>query len=184
MIMRRISSILVAAVVLITVAYGGKDRTMKKIILAVTLCSLAFVLATAQRRQTVKEVQITAQIVAKQPSNKAHVLDLTRKGTIYTIASDVDYNRVLVRTSKGEMTIAELLKKSGKSISGKLRVGVTSDMRTQKLGLRRIGGGLNWSCGDLACACTGDDDCNELFTFGPCGPIAVCYPDGCICIRL
>jgi len=162
---------------------------MKKIILAVTLLSLTLVFATAQRRQTIKpeikQEQVTVQTMARQPASKAYVLDLTRKGTIYNIASDVDYNRVRVRTSKGDMTIAELLKKSGKNISGKLRVGMTSDIRIQKLGLARAGGGaLNYSCGDLACSCSGDDDCNDLFSTDKCGPIAVCYPDGCVCIRI
>jgi len=82
------------------------------------------------------------------------------------------------------MTVADLIKKSGKNITGKVRVGMTSDIRTQKLGLaRRVGGGgrLNFSCGDLACVCSGDDDCNDLFTSTNCGPIAVCYEDGCFC---
>jgi hypothetical protein len=162
---------------------------MKTFILAITLLSLTFVFATAQRRQPIKpeikQEQVTVQTMARQPASKAYVLDLTRRGTIYNIASDVDYNRIRVRTSKGDMTIAELLKKSGKNITGKLRVGMTSDIRIQKLGLARIGGGgLNYSCGDLACSCSGDDDCNDLFSSDKCGPIAVCYPDGCVCIRI
>lgn len=158
---------------------------MKKIILAVTLLSLTFVVATAQRKQTIKQEQVTVQTIERRPASKAYVLDLTRKGTIYNIASDVDYNRVRVRTSKGDMTISELLRKSGKNISGKLRIGMTSDIRIQKLGLSRVGGGaLNYSCGDLACSCTGDLDCNDLFSSDKCGPIAVCYPDGCVCIRI
>ena len=156
---------------------------MKKIILAGTVLSLAFSFSTAQKKP-IKQVQVTAQTVARQPTKKPYVLDLTRKGTIYSLAAGVDYNRVVVRTSKGDLTVAELIKKSGKNISGNLRVAMTSDMRTQKLNLTRVGGGrLNYDCGDLACVCTGDDDCNDLFTSDKCGPIAVCYPDGCICIR-
>jgi hypothetical protein len=162
---------------------------MKTFIVAITLLSLTFVFATAQRRQPIKpeikQEQVTVQTMARQPASKAYVLDLTRRGTIYNIASDVDYNRIRVRTSKGDMTIAELLKKSGKNITGKLRVGMTSDIRIQKLGLARIGrGGLSYDCGNLACSCSGDDDCNDLFSSDKCGPIAVCYPDGCVCIRI
>lgn len=165
---------------------------MKKIILAVTLLSLAFSFTTAQknesvgpRKSTIKQVEVTAKTIAARPASKAYALDLTRKGTIYNLAADVDYSRVRVRTAKGEITMADLLKKSGKSISGKLRVGMTSDIRTQKLGLTRARGGtLNFSCGDTACVCTGDDDCNDLFTTDLCGPIAVCYPDGCVCLRI
>jgi hypothetical protein len=170
---------------------GRKARTMKKMILAVALLSLTFgsissqKKTTPQRKPAIKQVQVTTRAVA----SKGYAVDLTRGGTMYNLASGVDYNRVQVHTSKGDMTVAELIKKSGKNISGPLRVGLTSDVRTMKLGLTRrpggIGGrgGLNYDCGDLACACTGDDDCNDLFTSDKCGPIAICYPDGCICIR-
>lgn len=154
---------------------------MKKIILAVTLLSLAFSLSIAQKR--VKQVQVTSKSIAARPAGKAYSIDLTRAGTIYNVASGVDYNRIQVHTSKGDMTMAELLKKSGKNISGPLRVGMTSDIRAQRLNLGPRRGGLNYDCGDLACACTGDEDCNDLFTSGKCGPVAVCYPDGCVCLR-
>ena len=157
---------------------------MKKIILTVTLLALAFSFTAAQKKP-LKQVQVTSQTVARQPAGKAYVLDLTRSGTIYNVAAGTDYSRVQVRTSKGEMTVAELLKKSGKNVSGKLRIGLTSDIRAQRLSLGRPGGGggrLNYSCSDLACACTGDDDCNDMFESGKCGLIAVCYPDGCICL--
>jgi hypothetical protein len=162
---------------------------VKKTILVVALLSLVFGLALgqkkspAQRKPALKQVQVTARAV----SSKSYSADLTRSGTMYNLASGVDYNRVQVHTSKGDMTVAELIKKSGKNISGPLRVGLTSDVRTMRLGLGRrvgVGGGrLNFDCGELACSCSGDDDCNDLFTSDKCGPIAICYPDGCICIR-
>jgi hypothetical protein len=159
----------------------------KNIILAMTLLTLAFGSATAQKRTTsqrkpaIKQVQVTARAVA----SKGYAVDLSRSGTMYNLASGVDYSRVQVHTSNGDMTVAELIKKTGKNISGPLRVGLTSDVRTMKLGLtRRVGGGgLNFDCGALACVCTGDDDCNDLFSSTKCGPIAICYPDGCVCIR-
>lgn len=166
---------------------------MKKIILAVTLALLASGSAfgqkntTPQRKPAIKQVQVTSQLVSRQPASKAYTLDLTRKGTIYNLATGIDYSRVRVRTAKGDMTMSELIQKSGKSISGALRVGMTSDIRTQKLNLsRRPGGsgGLNFSCQNLVCVCTGDQDCNDLFTSDVCGEIAICYPDGCICIRI
>jgi hypothetical protein len=164
---------------------------MKKMILSMAILSLAFGAMTAQRGTTaqrkpaIKQVQITTRTVAKQPAGKAYALDLTRGGTMYNLAAGVDYSRVQIRTPKGDMTVAELIKKSGKNISGPLRVGMTSDIRTMRLGLkRRVGGGLSFECGGLACVCTGDEDCNDLFTSDNCGPIAICYPDGCVCIRI
>jgi hypothetical protein len=157
---------------------------MKKIILAVTLLSLAFSFTTAQKKSAIKHVPVTAATIAGQPTGKAYMMDLTRKGTIYSLAAGIDYSQVRVRTSKGEMTMADLLKKAGKSVSGKLRVGMPSDMRTQKLGLTRISGGpLNYNCSGILCTCTGDDDCNDMFTKEACS-IALCPDDGCWCINL
>jgi len=166
---------------------------MKKITLAIALLLMTFGSTTAQkgttaqRKPAIKQVQVTAQTVARQPASKAYTLDLTRKGMIYNLASGVDYSRVRVRTAKGDMTMTELIQKSGKTITGALRVGMTSDIRTQKLSLSRRpggGGGLNFSCQNLVCVCTGDQDCNDLFTSDLCGDIAICYPDGCVCLRI
>jgi hypothetical protein len=172
---------------------GRKARIMKKTTLAIAILLMAVgstaaqKSTTAQRRPAIKQVQVSIQAVSRQPASKAYTLDLTRKGTIYNLASGVDYSRVRVRTAKGDMTMAELIQKSGKSISGALRIGMTSDIRTQKLSLSRRpagGGGLNFSCQNLVCVCTGDQDCNDLFTSDLCGDIAICYPDGCVCLRI
>lgn len=162
---------------------------MKKFILALALLSLAgftFAQKTDPKKNSVKQVQVTGRAITARPAGKSYLLDLTRKGTIYNLAADVDYSRVQVRTSKGEMTMADLLKKTGKTISGKLRVGMTSDIRAQKLALSRIGGGtLNiYNCDGLLCSCSGDDDCNDMFTKGGCGDIAVCDERGCWCLRI
>jgi len=159
---------------------------MKRILAALALLVIAIGFTSGQKKP-ITQVQVTSQMVKRQPGTKAYTLNLTKSGTIYTVANGVDYSKVSVHTEKGDMTVADLIKKSGKNITGKVRVGMTSDIRTQKLGLaRRVGGGgrLNFSCGDLACVCSGDDDCNDLFTSTNCGPIAVCYEDGCFCLRL
>ncbi len=154
---------------------------MKKLVLVLSLVILSFGLTAGQKRPSIKQVQITSQTVGKQSTS----IDLTSKGTIYTLAAGVDYSRIRVRTSKGEMTMADLLKKTGKSVSGKLRVGMTSDIRTQKLNLTRMSGRtLNFSCEGILCTCSGDDDCNDMFTRGGCGDIAVCDEHGCWCFRL
>lgn len=163
---------------------------MKKIGLALTLLSLSFSFIIAQKETTtkrapVKEVGVTAKTVAAQPTGKSYQLDLTRKGTIYNLAAGVDYSRVQIHTSKGDMTMAELLKKTGKTVSGKLRVGLTSDIKGQKLALARVGGvALNYNCEGILCTCTGDVDCNDMFTKEACGDIAACDERGCWCFRL
>ncbi len=134
-------------------------------------------------RKPIKQVEVSARTVKSQPRGKHYMMDLTKAGTIYNLAADADTSQVQVRTAKGNMTVAELVQKSGKTITGPLRVGMTSDIRAQKFGTRVGAGRLNYDCGDLACACTGDEDCNDLFLSDKCGPIAVCYPDGCICLR-
>ena len=162
---------------------------MKKIGLALTLLSLAFSFGIAQKvapkKIPIKQVPVTARTVATRPAGKSYLLDLTRKGTIYNLAGDVDYSRVQVRTSKSELTMADLLKKTGKTVTGKLRIGLTSDIRTQNLGLARISSGtLNYNCEGILCSCTGDEDCNNMFTKEACGDIAACDERGCWCFRI
>jgi hypothetical protein len=162
---------------------------MKKSILVVALllaaCSSTTAQKPAEEPKPVKTVQVTAETIAKQPTGQTYVLDLTNTGVIYSVDANVDYNRVRVRTTKGEMTITEALRKSGKPISGPFRIGTKSDMRTQKLGITRAGGGTsNYYCDSVICTCTDDVDCNNMFTFGWCGNVAVCYPDGCFCLVL
>jgi hypothetical protein len=163
---------------------------MKKTILALTLLSFAFSLIAAQKNETekktpIKQVGVTAREVAARPARKAYVLDLSRKGTIYTFAADVDYSRVQIHTSKGQMTMAELLQKTGRTVTGKVRIGMTSEIRTMKLGLARIGGGpLNYNCEGILCSCSGDADCTDMFTKEACGDIAACDERGCWCFRL
>ena len=122
-----------------------------------------------------RQVEVTAKIIATQPQGKAYTLDLTRPGTIYKLAADVDYNRIDVHTLKGNRTMAELLKKAGKSFSGELRIGMTGDIHNLIVGQHRLSrGGLNYHCEGLVCVCNSDDDCNDLFTSGVCGPIGMC----------
>jgi hypothetical protein len=159
---------------------------MKKVTIAITFLVIAFSLSLAQRTVPPARTKVvSAKTVSGLPAGKKYEVDLTRKGTIYNLAADVDYSRVRVRTAKGEMSMADLLKKTGKTMTGKVRVGMTSDIRSQKLGLARLGGGrLNFNCEGLLCSCSGDDDCNDMFTTGGCGDIAVCDERGCWCLRI
>jgi hypothetical protein len=45
------------------------------------------------------------------------------------------------------------------------------------------GGGHNYTCEGLQCTCTGDIDCNDMFSDGVCGDIASCNDDVCKCLK-
>ena len=40
-----------------------------------------------------------------------------------------------------------------------------------------------FQCSQRFCACSGDEDCNDMFTTNVCGPYAICFGDLCICYR-
>jgi hypothetical protein len=109
--------------------YGRKARTMKKIILAVTLLTLAFSFSTAQKTAPIEKVQVTARTIARQPADQPYRIDLTRNGRIYVLAAGIDYSRVRIRTSKGEVAMSDMVKPLRRT--GKLLVGTLSDMRVQ-----------------------------------------------------
>jgi hypothetical protein len=45
------------------------------------------------------------------------------------------------------------------------------------------GRGLGFACGPAGCVCTGDADCNDMFSTSVCGPYAVCIDNVCWCSR-
>lgn len=46
-------------------------------------------------------------------------------------------------------------------------------------------GSSEFTCEGLACTCSGDDDCNDMFTSNVCGDLAYCDADTgeCHCLR-
>lgn len=175
---------------------------MKKIAIAITLLVLAvlsFSLTPAQKtasRETIKRVQVTSREITRQPAGKVYVVDLSSKGTIYTLDGNLDYNRVRVRTSKGELTVQDVISKSG--ARGRLLVGTPSDMLTSGLrslsmsskALSRGSGAKFIGCDGAICICTGDDDCNKMLSPGgdcPEGSYVYCWGSGasaaCVCVR-
>lgn len=158
---------------------------MKKLTLAVTILVLLLGLALGQKKPTIKQVNVTAQTVMRRPAKTGYVLNLTRRGTLYNLAEDVDNSRIQIHSAKGSVTMADLIKSSGQDLHGKAVVGLISDIRAMKIGSGRTGGGLNFTCGAAACVCHGDEDCNHLFSTNSCGPFAVCFISGgsvvCVC---
>jgi hypothetical protein len=147
---------------------------MRKTILAVIALSLAFSFTTAQK-QTVKQVEVKSQTIAAQPKGKSYALDLSRKGTIYNLPADADISRVRIRTAKGEVALSDLVQKTDKR--GQLMVGLAVDFRGMKLNLGSPGSpgsSARYTCEGLKCKCTGDADCNDMFSAGVCGDVASC----------
>lgn len=65
---------------------------------------------------------------------------------------------------------------------------VSSDSCVSQIATRP-GTGLGFTCSGLRCTCSGDDDCNDMFSTGLCGDVAQCYEDSnggvrCECLRL
>jgi hypothetical protein len=148
---------------------------MKRIITALLLLlfALSFSFTAAQKTSPVKRIEVSSRTIASKRRGQSYVMDFTRKGTVYSLAAGSDYRRVRVHTSKGDRQISELLK--GRTIKGNLIVGRTADLRGTRLGLVRPTVVMQYNCDDPAvCTCSGDDDCNDLFSSGKCGDIASC----------
>jgi hypothetical protein len=59
--------------------------------------------------------------------------------------------------------------------------------RRTAVGVRGVFGGvktLGYTCSGLMCTCSGDADCNDMFTSDVCGDVAVCDENGCSCLRI
>ncbi|TLY17382.1 MAG: hypothetical protein E6K69_02185 [Nitrospirae bacterium] len=137
----------------------------------------------------VTTIRVTATDIAKLPAKTPYILDLTRQGVIYecdSTAARIDFSRVAVRTAKATTPIATLMNGPLKSrvtsqwSSSRFRMGSSSSFGRIKVGPR----GTNFSCEGAQCTCTGDADCNDMFSSGVCGDIAVCNETGCTCLTL
>jgi hypothetical protein len=58
---------------------------------------------------------------------------------------------------------------------------VVPQLRTGRGGLGF--GGLSFTCGGWGCVCSGDDDCNDMFSSNVCGPWGICIDNYCYCSR-
>jgi hypothetical protein len=148
---------------------------------------------------TVRKIQVTSQTLASLQAGKSYVIDLSRKGTVYNVASGVDYSRIQVRNAAGKvMTLNELINKGGSkakkpSAGQPLVLGTVKDLRTTKNTTGRSPasrGSRIIACDGGVCACTGEDDCIDMLgENGVCGMDAFAYCSGygndtwCVCIR-
>ena len=139
-----------------------------------------------------KPVQVTAQAISSQPAGKHYVIDLTRRGAIYDVAAGVDYGRVEVRTSNGDIALNDFVRGRGFSTGERLLLG-SSLGDLVNLIPPNAGGFAEASCQGGECSCTGRKDCSDLSKSGKCksGPNdAICGKGygggsgwGCICSK-
>jgi hypothetical protein len=173
---------------------------MKRISIVFILALTLLVSVQSQTRQSVSlnKVQVTAQTIINQQAGKPYVIDLSRKGTVYNVASGVDYSRIQLRNSAGKLiTLTDLFNKAGsraKNLAANktLVFGAVSDLRAMVSGGSGIATRPNQiiACDGRVCICTGDDDCNILMSPGggcPEGSWVYCSGSGssafCVCVR-
>ncbi len=68
-----------------------------------------------------------------------------------------------------------------RSVQGRPLLNIAPVQATELQSLRR--GSLNFQCGGFGCVCTGDADCNDMFSTNVCGRAAVCIGLYCYCER-
>lgn len=157
---------------------------MKKFVIATTLLIIAFSFGSAQKNQTAaKRKTVSAATISRLPAGRTYEVDLRNKGTLYNFEGNAtDFSRVTVRTAAGVKTLAELFNQSKTDTKGPLTIGTPGDLRTLKL--KTASAALNYSCEGIFCGCSGDKDCNDMFSGAACGPIAWCNENTgkCYCI--
>lgn len=134
-------------------------------------------------------LSITAEDVNRLSPGENVVLDV-RRAVAYSIDNSqgtVDLDRIAIRTADGMTTARRLATQRNLPLKGVFRVGAPATVA----GTLSTAGGIKPTalieCSLLACSCSGDVDCNILFSGGKCGDIAFCTTDGetqCFCLKL
>ena len=129
------------------------------------------VVQTTQKKSftSLQTTRINAQTVKALSRGKKVVADLTKRGVVYEFdagAGHIDFNRVVVRTVKGEVTIGSWLETM--IPKDKLR-GFKYTTQSFRLGTRRTGRlsttlpkTSNFECKPDSCLCKGLEDCEDL----------------------
>ena len=162
-----------------------------RLLTLIALSLIALVFGFGQSRKLPQSVEVTSKVILSQPAGKPYVVDLTRNGRIYNVSADVA-NRIQLRTSKGKMSLTDLMEKLGLTTSKfhasrTFRIGTPSDLSAvnsrRTLEARRTGSsGMNLKCGPLICTCDPDieGDCNgRVFFCGTPMVCAVCEDEDC-----
>ena len=103
------------------------------------------------------------------PGGTIYIVDLTQRGVIYEFdpqAGQIDFNRVKVRTARGEVVVGSFLETT--FLKDKL-AGFKYKSQPFSLATRPPGtlqnpptGTSNFNCGPGVCVCKGDRDCSDL----------------------
>src|SRR5215510_613017 len=146
---------------------------------------------------SLRRIQVNAQTITALPSGKNYIVDLTQRGVIYEFspqAGQIDFNRVRVRTARGEVEISSFLETN--YLIDKL-AGFKYKSQAFSLATRPPGtlqnppaDTTNFKCSAIRCACNGTFDCNDLiFNTSLCGGPIFCAPNPatgekvCVCER-
>ena len=148
-------------------------------------------------RTTVRRIQVNAQTIAALPSDKKYVVDLTQRGVKYEFdqkAGQIDFDRVTVRTTRGEVAIGSFLEKNlpkdklpalkNTSLALILVTRATGTVQTPLANPSKI-----IDCRtDPYCTCEGESACQELLDSTLCGGESICVnqpnqPVFCVCRR-
>lgn len=150
--------------------------------------------------QRIKQIRVSSADIARLPIGKSFLVDLTRRGTIYHFnpaTGSIDYPRVRVRTTVGEVTLEAWLKKrlppsiGDRWRSRRFRVGMIRDLATfNNSGSKQRPPTQAYEHEDGVCHCTGDDDCNNMFSDDVCiDGTSFCFDDDptrpqcfCLCV--
>ena len=112
-------------------------------------------------------MQVTAQTLASQQAGRPYVIELTRRGAIYDVAAGVDYGRVEVRTSNGDIALNKFLRQRGYSARGRLLLGNSLGDLVNLLP-PDAGPVAEAHCAEKTCSCVGRKDCSDLSRSGKC----------------
>ena len=177
---------------------------MKRIMIIATLVVFTLALAgfstptvqTPGGTSTLRRIQVNAQTITALPAGKKYVVDLTKRGVKYEFdpkAGQIDFTRVMVRTARGDVTMASFLEKI---IPKDKLSGFKYSSQSFSLGTRLPGTvqtplantSKEFSC-DIydTCYCEGESDCQTLLNWRVCGGGLVCITLGdrlfCSCQR-
>ena len=155
--MRRTSSmmLIVAATSLMPLMYARSQRQVDS--------------RTATSATTIKRVQVNAQTITELPRGKKVVVDLTKRGLVYEFdagAGQIDFNRVVVRTARGEKTVGSLLQTmfpkdrlpAFKYTTQSFRLGTQRQGTLSRMLMKTI----NFECKPHSCMCRGLEDCEDM----------------------
>jgi hypothetical protein len=118
---------------------------------------------------TLRRVQVNAQTIKSLPGGKSYVVDLTQRGVKHEFdpqAGQIDFKRVVVRTTQGEVAIGSFLEKTflkGELASFKY-TSQSFAIIAMPAGTPRIRSSATakFTCGPGGCHCVPGFDCLDL----------------------